>query len=150
MLDRIKAQGLKYSTRSGLTVAVVDAVIPPEKADIIAEADKKVLDIRRQYDRGFISDDVRYERVVKTWNEATQKVRDALQETFKGDNPIYMMADSGARGSMDQIRQLAGMRGLMADPSGRIIDRPIKANFREGLTVLEYFISTHGARKGFG
>ena len=102
----------------------MDAVIPPEKADIIAEADKKVLDIRRQYDRGFISDDVRYERVVKTWNEATQKVRDALQETFKGDNPIYMMADSGARGSMDQIRQLAGMRGLIANTSGKFHRNP--------------------------
>ena len=148
VLDRIKAQGLKYSTRSGLTVAVVDAVIPPEKADIIAEADKKVLDIRRQYDRGFISDDVRYERVVKTWNEATQKVRDALQETFKGDNPIYMMADSGARGSMDQIRQLAGMRGLIANTSGRSIEIPIKSNYREGLNILEYFNSSRGARKG--
>ena len=148
VLDRIKAQGLKYSTRSGLTVAVVDAVIPPEKADIIAEADKKVLDIRRQYDRGFISDDVRYERVVKTWNEATQKVRDALQETFKGDNPIYMMADSGARGSMAQIRQLAGMRGLIANTSGRSIEIPIKSNYREGLNILEYFNSSRGARKG--
>ena len=148
VLDRIKAQGLKYSTRSGLTVAVVDAVIPPEKADIIAAADKKVLDIRRQYDRGFISDDVRYERVVKTWNEATQKVRDALQETFKGDNPIYMMADSGARGSMDQIRQLAGMRGLIANTSGRSIEIPIKSNYREGLNILEYFNSSRGARKG--
>ena len=148
VLDRIKAQGLKYSTRSGLTVAVVDAVIPPEKADIIAEADKKVLDIRRQYDRGFISDDVRYERVVKTWNEATQRVRDALQETFKGDNPIYMMADSGARGSMDQIRQLAGMRGLIANTSGRSIEIPIKSNYREGLNILEYFNSSRGARKG--
>ena len=138
----------KYSTRSGLTVAVVDAVIPPEKADIIAEADKKVLDIRRQYDRGFISDDVRYERVVKTWNEATQKVRDALQETFKSDNPIYMMADSGARGSMDQIRQLAGMRGLIANTSGRSIEIPIKSNYREGLNILEYFNSSRGARKG--
>ena len=148
VLDRIKAQGLKYSTRSGLTVAVVDAVIPPEKVDIIAEADKKVQDIRRQYDRGFISDDVRYERVVKTWNDATQKVRDALQETFKGDNPIYMMADSGARGSMDQIRQLAGMRGLIANTSGRSIEIPIKSNYREGLNILEYFNSSRGARKG--
>ena len=101
-------------------------------------------DIRRQYDRGFISDDVRYERVVKTWNEATQKVRDALQETFKGDNPIYMMADSGARGSMDQIRQLAGMRGLIANTSGRSIEIPIKSNYREGLNILEYFNSSRG------
>lgn len=126
----------------------MDAVIPPEKVDIIAEADKKVQDIRRQYDRGFISDDVRYERVVKTWNDATQKVRDALQETFKGDNPIYMMADSGARGSMDQIRQLAGMRGLIANTSGRSIEIPIKSNYREGLNILEYFNSSRGARKG--
>ena len=148
VLDRIKSQGLKYSTKSALTVAVVDAVIPESKADIIAEADKKVLDIRRQYDRGFISDDVRYERVVKTWNEATQKVREALQENFKGDNPIYMMADSGARGSMDQIRQLAGMRGLIANTSGRSIEIPIKSNYREGLNILEYFNSSRGARKG--
>ena len=148
VLDRIKAQGLKYSTKSALTVAVVDAVIPETKADIIAEADKKVLDIRRQYDRGFISDDVRYERVVKTWNDATQKVREALQETFKGDNPIFMMADSGARGSMDQIRQLAGMRGLIANTSGRSIEIPIKSNYREGLNILEYFNSSRGARKG--
>ena len=148
VLDRIKAQGLKYSTRSGLTVAVVDAVIPPEKAEIVAEADKKVQEIRRQYDRGFISDDVRYERVVKTWNDATQKVRDALLDTFKGDNPIFMMADSGARGSMDQIRQLAGMRGLIANTSGRSIELPIKSNYREGLNILEYFNSSRGARKG--
>ena len=148
VLDRIKAQGLKYSTRSGLTVAVVDAVIPPEKAEIVAEADKKVQEIRRQYDRGFISDDVRYERVVKTWNDATQKVRDALLDTFKGDNPIFMMADSGARGSMDQIRQLAGMRGLIANTSGRSIELPIKSNYGEGLNILEYFNSSRGARKG--
>ena len=148
MLDRIKAQGFKYSTKGAITVSVSDAVIPPEKAQYIAEADKKVDAIKRQYDRGFISDDVRYERVVSTWNECSAKVKDALQKTFDERNPIFMMADSGARGSMDQIRQLAGMRGLIANTSGRAIEIPIKANYREGLNILEYFNSSRGARKG--
>ena len=148
VLDRIKAQGFKYSTRGAITVAVYDAVIPPEKAEFIAAADKQVDAIKRQYDRGFISEDVRYERVVSTWNDCTAKVKDALQKTLDERNPIYMMADSGARGSMDQIRQLAGMRGLIANTSGRAIEIPIKANYREGLNILEYFNSSRGARKG--
>ena len=148
VLDRIKAQGFKYSTRGAITVAVYDAVIPPEKAEFIAAADKQVDAIKRQYDRGFISEDVRYERVVSTWNDCTAKVKDALQNTLDERNPIYMMADSGARGSMDQIRQLAGMRGLIANTSGRAIEIPIKANYREGLNILEYFNSSRGARKG--
>ncbi|MEG2204458.1 MAG: DNA-directed RNA polymerase subunit beta', partial [Oscillospiraceae bacterium] len=148
VLDQIKAQGFKYSTRGAITVAVCDAVIPEEKKDLLAQAEKKIDEIRRQYDRGFISDDVRYERVIKTWNETTAKVKDALQECFTENNPIFMMADSGARGSMDQIRQLAGMRGLIANTSGRAIELPIKANYREGLNVLEYFNSSRGARKG--
>ena len=148
MLDRIKSQGYKYSTQGALTVAVYDAVIPPEKAQLLAEAEKKVDQIKRQYDRGFISDDVRYERVIATWNDCTAKVKDALQKTLDVHNPIYMMADSGARGSMDQIRQLAGMRGIIANTSGRAIEIPIKANYREGLNILEYFNSSRGARKG--
>lgn len=148
MLDRIKEQGFKYSTRGAITVSVSDAVIPPEKAELIAIADKQVDAIKRQYDRGFISDEVRYERVVATWNDCSSKVKDALQKTFTERNPIFMMADSGARGSMDQIRQLAGMRGLIANTSGRAIEIPIKANYREGLNILEYFNSSRGARKG--
>ena len=148
VLDRVKAQGFKYSTKGAITVAVSDALIPPEKAEFIAEADKKVDAIRRQYDRGFISEEVRYERVVATWNDCSAKVKDALTKTFGERNPIYMMADSGARGSMDQIRQLAGMRGLIANTSGRAIEIPIKSNYREGLNILEYFQSSRGARKG--
>lgn len=123
-------------------------MIPPEKAEYIAEAEKKVETIKRQYDRGFISDDVRYERVVTTWNDCSAKIKDALTDTFTSSNPIFMMADSGARGSMDQIKQLAGMRGLIANTSGRAIEIPIKANYREGLNILEYFNSSRGARKG--
>ena len=148
VLDRIKSQGFKYSTKGAITVAVCDAVIPEKKAGLIAEAEKAVDAIQRQYDRGFISDEVRYERVIKTWNDTTAKVKDELQAGFDYDNPIHMMADSGARGSMDQIRQLAGMRGLIANTSGRAIEIPIKANYREGLTILDYFNSSRGARKG--
>ncbi len=148
VLDRVKAQGFKYSTRSALTVAVCDAIIPPTKKDLLEQAEKQVDSIRRQYERGFISDDVRYERVVKTWNDTTAKVKDELGKYFGEDNPIYMMADSGARGSMDQIRQLAGMRGLIANTSGRAIEIPIRSNYREGLNILEYFQSSRGARKG--
>ena len=148
MLDQIKAQGFKYSTRGAVTVAVCDAVIPEEKRELLAAAEDSIDKIHRQYDRGLISDEVRYERVIKTWNETTAKVKDALQKCFTEDNPIFMMADSGARGSMDQIRQLAGMRGLIANTSGRAIELPIKANYREGLTILDYFNSSRGARKG--
>ncbi|MDF3005872.1 MAG: rpoC, partial [Oscillospiraceae bacterium] len=148
MLDQIKAQGFKYSTRGAITVAVCDAVIPAEKKELLATAEENIAKISRQYERGLISDEVRYERVIKTWNETTAKVKDALQKCFTEDNPIFMMADSGARGSMDQIRQLAGMRGLIANTSGRAIELPIKANYREGLTILDYFNSSRGARKG--
>ena len=148
VLDRIKNQGFKYSTKSAITVAVCDATIPEEKKAYLAEAEQKVADIRRQYERGFISDDVRYERVIKTWNDTTQKVKEALEKTLDARNPIFMMADSGARGSMEQIRQLAGMRGLIANTSGRAIEIPIRANYREGLNILEYFNSARGARKG--
>jgi len=148
VLDRIKALGFKFSTRSAITVAVSDAVIPPQKKQYIDEAEDKIEEIQRRYERGLISEDVRYERVIKTWNDTTARVKDALQESFGPENPIYMMADSGARGSMDQIRQLAGMRGLIANTSGKAIEIPIRANYREGLNILEYFNSSRGARKG--
>jgi len=148
VLDQIKAQGYKYSTRSGITVAVCDAVIPPQKAEYLAEAEKKVDDIRKRYDRGLITEDVRYERTIKVWEETTAKVKEALKDNLEKNNPIYMMADSGARGSMEQIRQLAGMRGIIANTSGKAIEIPIRANYREGLNILEYFNSSRGARKG--
>ncbi len=148
VLDNVKAQGFKYSTKGAITVAVSDAVIPPQKAQFIAEAEQEVENIRRQYERGFISEDVRYDRVVKVWTDTTAKVKNALEQNFDAHNPIYMMAHSGARGSMDQIRQLAGMRGLIANTSGRAIEIPIRSNYREGLNILEYFNSSRGARKG--
>ena len=148
MLDAVKNQGFQYSTKGAITVAVCDAIIPPNKAELLAEAEKQVDAIRRQYDRGFISEEVRYDRVIKVWEETTNKVRDALKENFGEHNPIFMMADSGARGSMEQIRQLAGMRGIIANTSGKAIEIPIRSNYREGLNILEYFQSSRGARKG--
>jgi len=148
MLDKIKALGFHYCTRSALTVSVSDMVVPKEKKELLAKADDEVQKIHRQYRRGLISNDERYERVIDTWNETTDAVTKALQSAWNEYNPLNMMAASGARGNINQIRQLAGMRGLMANPSGKIIELPIRANFREGLTVLEFFISTHGARKG--
>ena len=150
VLDNIKNQGYQYSTRSGITVAVCDAVIPPQKKELIAVAEKEIDAIHRQYDRGYITDDDRYDRVITVWNKTTGEVKNALEENFSKNplNPIYMMAHSGARGSMDQIRQLAGMRGLIANTSGRAIEIPIRANYREGLNILEYFNSSRGARKG--
>ena len=148
VLDRIKNQGFKYSTRSGLTVAVSDAIIPDCKYDLVREAEERVVQIKRQYDRGLISDEVRYDRVIKTWNDTTAKVKEALSPAFGRDNPIFIFADSGARGSMEQIRQLSGMRGLIANTSGKAIEMPIKSNYREGLNILEYFNSSRGARKG--
>ena len=147
-LDGIKSLGFKYATKAGVTISNADIIIPPQKQKILEKADEQVGKVEVQYRRGLITDDERYHKVINIWNKATGDVTDALIESLDRFNPIYMMANSGARGNIQQIRQLAGMRGLMADPSGRIIDLPIKANFREGLTVLEYFISTHGARKG--
>ena len=147
-LDEIKAQGYKYSTISGITVAVCDATIPESKKDILAAADKEIDEIRAEYAEGFLSDSERYNAVLRTWEKATSDVTDALQKGLDRYNPIYMMADSGARGSMSQIRQLAGMRGLIANTSGKTIEIPIRANYREGLNILEYFISSRGARKG--
>ena len=148
VLDNIKAQGYKYSTIGAITVAVCDATIPPEKGEIIAEAETKVDAIREEYMLGLRSDEERYTDVLKIWEKATDDVTAKLQEGLDRYNPIYMMADSGARGSMSQIRQLAGMRGLIANTSGKTIEIPIRANYREGLNILEYFISSRGARKG--
>ena len=148
VLDMIKAQGFKYSTKGAITVAVSDAVIPPQKADLLKEADDIIMEISDEYNMGLLSDEERYKRVIDTWNVTTDKVAKALQNNLDRYNPIFMMADSGARGSMNQIRQLAGMRGLIANTSGRAIEIPIKANYREGLNILEYFISSRGARKG--
>ena len=148
VLDNIKATGFKYSTKGAITVAVIDAVIPPEKKDILAEAEKQIDIVTRDYRRGLISNDERSRHVIEIWNKATEDVADALKGNLDEFNPIFMMADSGARGSMAQIRQLAGMRGLIANTAGKVIEVPIRANYREGLNVLEYFISSRGARKG--
>ena len=150
VLDSIKAMGYKYSTKGALTVAVADMLVPDEKQQMVQESEKKVAQIDRKYKRGFITDDERYRLVVHEWEETTKKVAAKLQDNMKKEryNPIHMMAESGARGSINQIRQLAGMRGLMASTSGKTIEIPIKSNFREGLSVLEYFISARGARKG--
>jgi len=148
MLDRIKKLGFDYSTKGAITVSVSDVTIPEAKRTLLEKADSDVLNIEKQYRRGLISNEERYEHVVDIWQKTTQDVTDALMANLDAFNPIYMMATSGARGDKNQIRQLAGMRGLMADPSGQIIEVPIRANFREGLTVLEFFNSTHGARKG--
>ncbi len=148
MLDRIKAQGFKYSTKSAITVSVSDVVIPPQKKSLIEQAEHRIDQINRQFHRGMMSDSERYRSVISTWQETTEKVADALNDSMDRYNPIFMMADSGARGSASQIRQLAGMRGLIANTSGKTIEIPIRANYREGLNILEYFISSRGARKG--
>ena len=148
VLDKIKALGFKYSTKAAITVAVCDATIPPEKKDILAEADKKIDVITRQYEYGYISTEEKSKKVISVWNKATDDVTTALKNGLDKYNPIFMMADSGARGSINQIRQLAGMRGLIANTSGTTIEIPIRANYREGLNILEYFISSRGARKG--
>jgi len=153
VLDEVKAQGYKYSTRSGLTVAVNDAIIPPQKAELLDEAEEKIDHVTALFNRGYISNNERSKKVIKIWEQATDEVSDALSKNFaaeneKNPNPIYMMVDSGARGSDSQLRQLAGMRGLIANTAGKTIEVPIRSNYREGLNVLEYFISSRGARKG--
>lgn len=148
VLDKVKSLGYSFACRAGVTVAIADIMVPPEKKDILARTETQVDTIDKQFRRGLITDDERYKKVIDLWTKATDDITGAMMNNLDRFNPVYMMANSGARGNIQQIRQLAGMRGLMADPSGRIIDLPIKANFREGLTVLEYFISTHGARKG--
>ena len=148
VLDDVKSQGYKYSTKGAITVAVCDAKIPPAKKEIIHAAEQEVEKVTKIYRRGFMSDGERYNKVLKIWEAATNDVTTALQGNLDRYNPIFMMADSGARGSMNQIRQLAGMRGLIANTSGKTIEIPIRANYREGLNILEYFISSRGARKG--
>ncbi len=147
-LDLIKKLGFHYATKAGVTVGVVDIVIPPNKKEILKVAEEKVETTEKQYERGLITAKERYDRVIEVWSNAKEEVTKSMMAGLDELNPIFMMAHSGARGNESQITQLAGMRGLMADPTGKIIDIPIKANFREGLTVLEYFNSTHGARKG--
>jgi DNA-directed RNA polymerase subunit beta' len=148
VLDAFKELGFHYATQAGITISKNDVVVPPNKDEILDRYEDEVQEIQSQYDMGLISGEERHEAVVDKWTAATEEVADAMIDNFDHLNPIYMMANSGARGSFKQIRQLAGMRGLMANPKGEIIERPIKANFVEGLSVLEYFISTHGARKG--
>ena len=156
LLDDMNQLGFRESTRSGLSFATDDLVTPPSKETIVATADKEVLKLRKHYERGIITENERYQKVLEAWTHAreqiTAEMMAAMEVDFRGGegyvNPVFLMADSGARGGKEQIRQLAGMRGLMAKPTGEIIETPIKANFREGLSVLEYFSSTHGARKG--
>ncbi|MFW5984656.1 MAG: DNA-directed RNA polymerase subunit beta' [Halanaerobiaceae bacterium] len=147
-LDRIKEMGYKYATISGNTVSIHDAEIPPEKKEILAKADEEVDTIEKHFERGAITENERYQRVVNIWNNVKDDVQDAMIKNLDMENNIYIMARSGARGDVSQLVQLAGMRGLMADPSGKILDIPIRSSFREGLDVMEFFISTHGARKG--
>jgi DNA-directed RNA polymerase subunit beta' len=148
VLDAFKDLGFRYSTKAGITISKNDVVIPPDKGEILAGFEEQVAEIQDQYENGLMDQEGRHEAVVEKWTDATEEVARAMERHFDPTNPIFMMANSGARGSFKQIRQLAGMRGLMANPKGEIIERPIKANFMEGLSVLEYFISTHGARKG--
>ncbi|MBQ8434253.1 MAG: DNA-directed RNA polymerase subunit beta' [Clostridia bacterium] len=148
MLDNVKALGYKYSTISGLTTSVFDMNIPQQKKAILDAAEHQVIAIEDNYNEGFLTENERYKSVIDVWKDAAAQVESLVKNVMEADNPIWMMADSGARGSMNQIRQLCGMRGLMSDPSGRTIELPVKACFREGLSVLEYFISSHGGRKG--
>jgi DNA-directed RNA polymerase subunit beta' len=148
VLDAMKDIGFAYATKAGVTVSIADVDAPPEKAGILAEHDERALKVEKQFRKGVITEDERRMELVEIWTEATNRVATAMEANFDRQNPIFMMAQSGARGNMTQLRQIAGMRGLVANPRGEIIERPIKSNFREGLSVLEYFISTHGARKG--
>ena len=148
ILDGLKNAGYHYATKAGITVSVFDATMPPNKAELLAAADAKVDAIDEDYEMGLMSPEERHKQVVDIWNDTTEEIGEAMAANFDQYNPIYMMADSGARGNIKQIRQLAGMRGLMGNTKGGTIDRPVKSNFREGLSVLEYFISTHGTRKG--
>ena len=147
-LDALKAAGFHWATRSGITIAIDDVVTPPNKAEILDRYEKDAEKIEKQYQRGVITDDERRQELIEIWTKATSEVAKEMEANFPKTNPVFIMVNSGARGNMMQMRQIAGMRGLVANPKGEIIPRPIKANFREGLSVLEYFISTHGARKG--
>ncbi len=147
-LDRLKALGFHWATRSGVTISIQDVVTPARKQELLVDAEGKAEKVQKQYERGLITDSERRQELIEIWTRATDDVAKAMQENFPKTNPVYMMVNSGARGNFMQVRQIAGMRGLVANPKGEIIPRPIKSNFREGLSVLEYFISTHGARKG--
>lgn len=147
-LDQLKGLGFHWATRSGVTISFSDVVAPPAKAELLAGAEEKAMKVQQQFERGLITDSERRQELIEIWTRATDEVARAMQENFPETNPVHMMVDSGARGNYMQVRQIAGMRGLVANPKGEIIPRPIKSNFREGLSVLEYFISTHGARKG--
>ena len=148
VLDYIKSTGYKYSTKAAITVSVADVSVPPAKKDILLDADKKVENILKSYRRGLLTEEDRYNEVIKVWEKATDDVTEAMKNNFDELNPIFMMAQSGARGNMNQLRQIAGMRGLMANTSGKAVEIPVKSCFREGLDTLEYFVSSHGARKG--
>ena len=148
LLDYIKSTGFKYSTIGAITVSIEDVKVPAEKKEILEQASKQVETVLKQYKRGLITDDERYQSVIKIWEKATDDVKDAMKNNFTALNPVYMMSDSGARGNIDQLKQIAGMRGLMASTTGKTVEIPIKSSFREGLDALEYFISAHGARKG--
>jgi len=155
MLDHIKALGFLFAMRAGITISIDDLIVPPGKREFVDNAQNEVVKVDQQYRDGAITNGERYNKVIAIWSDVTEKISDMMftemeraEKASRGFNPILLMADSGARGSTQQIRQLAGMRGLMAKPSGEIIEQPITANFREGLSVLQYFISTHGARKG--
>ena len=147
-LDALKDAGFHWGTRSGVTVSIEDVVTPPRKAEILEVFEEQAAKVQKQFERGLITDDERRQELIEIWTQASNEVAAELETTFDKMNPIYMMVHSGARGNMMQVRQIAAMRGLVANPKGDIIPRPIKSNFREGLTVLEYFIATHGARKG--
>ncbi len=154
VLDKLKALGFDSATKAGISIGIEDMIVPKEKQQVIGEALKDVAEVEKQYRRGIITDGERYNKIIDIWTHATDKISNLMYATMEHNggrpelNPVFIMVDSKARGSRQQIRQLAGMRGLMAKPSGEIIERPILSNFREGLSVLEYFISTHGARKG--
>jgi DNA-directed RNA polymerase subunit beta' len=155
VLDRLKALGFEHATRAGISIGLIDMIIPEEKDKVIASARQQINDVEAQYRKGIITDGERYNKIIDIWTHATDEISKVMFSALEFNegrdevNPLYMMVDSGARGNRQQIRQLAGMRGLMAKPSGEIIERPILSNFREGLSVQEYFISTHGARKGW-
>ena len=148
ILDGLKEVGFHWATRAGVTIGVEDVTTPADKARILDSYEQRASKIEGQFRKGIITDEERRQELIEIWTQATDEVKEAMERQFTVTNPIYMMANSGARGNIMQIRQIAGMRGLVANPKGEIIPRPIKSNFREGLSVLEYFISTHGARKG--
>src|SRR4030043_800554 len=148
MLDSLKRLGFEYATKSGTTIAAKDIEVPRGKAKLLEEGDEKIAVIESQFNHGLITEEERYNSAIEVWTETTDKITETISQSLDRYGGVYMMANSGAKGNISQIRQMAGMRGLMTDPSGRIIEFPIKASFREGLSVMEYFISTHGARKG--